>query len=232
MGIERRIDQQLRELERKRARLPSGLFDKLGKPILDDQKVPAGFYTKDGRLDYTVLGLNTKTRTRIETETETQTETDKAEAETNREIDREIDRELDRELDREKILQTLKTVEKQLSNIQGELDSIKETICKERSSEREKGRFYRRKIIRVAKQFCKLLKKRIGANNLAEVVEANRHYGITGPCASHEFCDANIIMENALRSFNLRVGFYDEDVIWNEAWIRAKKADFDPNKIR
>jgi hypothetical protein len=91
----------------------------------------------------------------------------------------------------------------------------------------------KKSIIPIAKQFCKLLKKRIGAKNLKEVVEGNRHYGVDGPCASHEFCDSNIVMANAFRSLNLRDGFGVLQMeIWNEAWTLARKADFDAKKVK
>lgn len=55
---ERRIEEQIKEVERKKALLPPGLFDNAGKPA------PEEFYSKSG-FDYSVLGPKTE-KTKME----------------------------------------------------------------------------------------------------------------------------------------------------------------------
>jgi len=79
----------------------------------------------------------------------------------------------------------------------------------------------------LAKTFSAILLAEIGEANLREVVK--RNVGIEGSCcASHDFCDANMCMDEA---FSKEVGYFDlqnDDHIaaCNEAWGLAKDAGF------
>lgn len=83
----------------------------------------------------------------------------------------------------------------------------------------------------LADEFSALLLLRIGDEAFAEVVARNQASETPLTCASHDFCDANMIMFKALE--NLVGGKLDASAIvnstehtnlWNEAWSIAKSS--------
>lgn len=71
--------------------------------------------------------------------------------------------------------------------------------------------------------------------NLADTINAMR--GDDGSCATHDFCDANEVMDEALQSFG--VFMYPDDVpddwngpeqavvdLWNASWDHARDVGF------
>lgn len=88
-------------------------------------------------------------------------------------------------------------------------------------------------VFRVAEKFCWMLTDEIGLEDRAEVVrinaERNEDY-----CASHDFCDANVVM---LKSFRSALGATMDqsnqahtDIV-NDAWSLAKDYGFDGAKL-
>lgn len=76
--------------------------------------------------------------------------------------------------------------------------------------------------IQLAARFKKFLIDEIGPEKYAETIELNRQETDKNICHSHDFCDANMVMLEAVKSFGL-----DEDQamevmlhesIVNEAW--------------
>ena len=85
---------------------------------------------------------------------------------------------------------------------------------------------------KIAKFFAAGVLKYIGPKKMAEVVERNKTYG-AGVCASHDFCDANVFMEAAMK----KGGFDSDDWrdfaalndwsdLWGAAWDVAKENQF------
>lgn len=103
--------------------------------------------------------------------------------------------------------------------------------------------------VAVAKKFSQLLRKEL-KTDLDIVIKRNRVENALLPhgasvCHTHDFCDANMVMDKAIRA----CGFdpdkaRDEDgepiepfdteltALWNEAWNLANKAEFDPKRIK
>jgi hypothetical protein len=85
----------------------------------------------------------------------------------------------------------------------------------------------------VARAFAIGLKASLSAEDLAEVVRRNRtaDYADASLCASHDFCDANMVMYPAItavlgRDVLAETMADDDAAIWNEAWKLAKAFDF------
>lgn len=84
----------------------------------------------------------------------------------------------------------------------------------------------------------KILRRDLNAFEVAEAIILNREEQSPGVCHSHDHCDANMAMEEALKSFGLDVFTpeYDENAespldekvadLWNEAWDIAKASEF------
>ena len=82
----------------------------------------------------------------------------------------------------------------------------------------------------VADTFARLLKKALTPEEFTEVRHRNGSPAYGGNiCASHDFCDANLIMEAALTEHGVKVleaggAMRDEALeVWNEAWRIAKQ---------
>lgn len=84
-------------------------------------------------------------------------------------------------------------------------------------------------VLKIARQFSANLREVLSAEQLAEAIERNRN-GHAFVCHSHDFCDANIVMEPAFaevtgREIDLQS---DEDVsMWDDAWALAKRSNFE-----
>lgn len=84
----------------------------------------------------------------------------------------------------------------------------------------------------VAAKFDAFLREWLAEGDYQEMLRRNRtpEYG-AGACASHDFCDANMAMEEALQSFGINADKVGEDTpetaLWNAAWNawRASKAE-------
>lgn len=81
----------------------------------------------------------------------------------------------------------------------------------------------------LAREFARLLLEELGEEIMQEVVRLNRTPDYQGPvCASHNFCDANMVMAAAFEeTFGREPALDGEDLrMWNEAWDIAHKAEF------
>lgn len=86
--------------------------------------------------------------------------------------------------------------------------------------------------MRVARSFSAGLLKRLGKEKMAEVVRRNKT-GAGGTCASHDFCDANMVMDAAMGEHGYGSGDWpdsayltDHAELWSAAWDLAKENDF------
>lgn len=84
--------------------------------------------------------------------------------------------------------------------------------------------------VSVAREFSSLLRYALGEEKMRKVRARNRAPSSLSTCASHDFCDANMVMLEALSSVT---GIAEDDVdlgamagTINEAWDLAKKAEF------
>lgn len=84
----------------------------------------------------------------------------------------------------------------------------------------------------VATEFSKVLRTWLTPAEMSEVVRRNSEQKDPNICHSHDFCDANMAMDEALR--NLRVdmdaegALQDDNLIdlWNASWGLAKSREF------
>ena len=99
--------------------------------------------------------------------------------------------------------------------------------------------------VRIAREFSKLMLEEIGIDNLDLAVMQNTADMAVGndlTCATHDYCDANMVMDEAFHKV-LGRGMYlikesateeqkqaDTD-LWNAAWTLAKHNQFNPEKI-
>lgn len=84
----------------------------------------------------------------------------------------------------------------------------------------------------LAEEFAARLFVRIGEANLREVIRRNEIHG--KGCASHDFCDANMVMLAALQSLAPELEDELDEILnrddllalWEEAWAIAKASAF------
>lgn len=79
----------------------------------------------------------------------------------------------------------------------------------------------------LARKFSELLLAEIGAASLRAAVERNGRpeYKEHDSCATHDFCDANMVMLAAFESLGTPVN-NDAPQLWNDAWTQAKLNGF------
>lgn len=91
----------------------------------------------------------------------------------------------------------------------------------------------------VADQFCKLLRKALTPGQIDRVNASNKANGYSSSqCASHDFCDANMVMSEAFEALGigshqkLHKRYVEQSTLidlWNQAWALAKRRDFQPS---
>ena len=91
----------------------------------------------------------------------------------------------------------------------------------------------------VARNFCVLMRKAIGPHMLARVVNLNSAESSPNVCHTHDYCDANMVMEAAMHEAGVETDTETEGdggdrpwfPVWNAAWDMAKAAGFDEKRI-
>lgn len=85
----------------------------------------------------------------------------------------------------------------------------------------------------LAREFSAILRQWISPTDMAAVVEANKTPKYQGVCATHDYCDPNQAMLDAITKLGLEWYGSDDplDPLIDDAWKIAKQADFDPEKI-
>ena len=86
----------------------------------------------------------------------------------------------------------------------------------------------------VAREYSKVLRDWLSEEEMAEVIRLNKAQANPSVCHSHDFCDANMAMQEAFRNLKTTTPFDasgdDEEAqvteLWNEAWDIAKKSEF------
>lgn len=84
---------------------------------------------------------------------------------------------------------------------------------------------------KLAAEFSRIVRRDLTKQEMAEVVKRNRSakYARTGMCATHEFMDANMTMDEAWRKmFGHGINLDDAHQVglWNAAWDVARKSKF------
>lgn len=83
---------------------------------------------------------------------------------------------------------------------------------------------------RIARTFSELLLDEIGPADLTTVNKRNRmnpDYDETDSCASHDFCDANVLMVEAFQAHGVPADHTEEHLeLWNVAWETAIAHEF------
>lgn len=89
----------------------------------------------------------------------------------------------------------------------------------------------------VARAFCAALADSLG-HELDLVREANKRYDDPNVCATHDFCDANMIMDGVMRECGINMEWDSEDGmpafisdLWDAAWAMAREAEFYADRI-
>ena len=89
----------------------------------------------------------------------------------------------------------------------------------------------------LAGAFCKAIRRQLSPSQLASVVRKNRTTEYRSSCASHDYCDANVLMDAAFKSV---LGYAATDTqpevgscmsseantLWNQAWNIARQSEF------
>lgn len=80
---------------------------------------------------------------------------------------------------------------------------------------------------RLAREFSIRAREYLSMDEMEEVIKRNRTEEVPLVCHTHDFCDANMIMDAAMEKLGLRSK--NEDVtnqLWSAAWDLAKKTEF------
>lgn len=80
----------------------------------------------------------------------------------------------------------------------------------------------------LARKFSQLLLAEIGRENLITVIERNKTIS-AGCCASHDFCDANMVMDAAFKTVTgKKINTQKDEAVelWNQAWDIARTTQF------
>jgi hypothetical protein len=81
----------------------------------------------------------------------------------------------------------------------------------------------------LSKEFSQILKTELSAEEMTEVVRINSLPAYSDACASHDFCDANMVMNEAFEKVMQREFDFDSDCdtdLFNGAWSLAKTNNF------
>jgi len=112
-------------------------------------------------------------------------------------------------------------------------DAIRAEVAREQAHERAAT---------IALEFCNVLRAWLTPVEMSKVIVRNRAWALEGDksaCATHDFCDANMAMDEAFKRVLGRGCLLIEDCVsddekqadtnlWNEAWGIAKAANFVP----
>lgn len=83
----------------------------------------------------------------------------------------------------------------------------------------------------LALEFVKIINQWLTPAQIAEVNRRNATAEYANACASHDYCDANQAMIDALEVFGIEFSLELADDVINAAWDIAKSCQFDASKI-
>lgn len=87
--------------------------------------------------------------------------------------------------------------------------------------------------VKLACKFSELLSQELTAEELDQVNERNAAEAHKPTCSSHDFCDANQVMADALDALGVDLDLQNpkQVALINDAWTLARSNDFDPARI-
>lgn len=95
--------------------------------------------------------------------------------------------------------------------------------------------------ITVAKAFCVAMRQELNIDQMQLVIERNRNEPSDAICHTHDFCDANVVMDEVCKRLNAELEFQPDENdeakvqkqcdLWNEAWSIAKYAAFHADRV-
>lgn len=87
-------------------------------------------------------------------------------------------------------------------------------------------------ITNVSELFIRFMNERLTEPEMAQVRKEIADGGHTDTCPTHDYCDANMVMYDAMRYFFTYDQMQTEfgTLIWNAAWRRAKVNQFRPKE--
>lgn len=78
----------------------------------------------------------------------------------------------------------------------------------------------------LARRFDEILRAHVSAEDYGNILRLNKTEEYKGSCASHDYCDANMAMLEAMKSFGIPEDMAVEDDqchrLWNIAWEKWK----------
>lgn len=87
--------------------------------------------------------------------------------------------------------------------------------------------------IQLAEKFTELLRVTLTPLEFAEMADANANESNPAVCHSHDYCDANQVMLDAMNDLGIECDWMT-DKLWSDAWLHARLELFDgaPEKCR
>ncbi len=91
------------------------------------------------------------------------------------------------------------------------------------------------RVTALAREFSRCLRATLDAQEMKEVLDRNAAQDNPGVCHSHDFCDANMVMQTAAKNLGYAENFDTADTedqiddccsLWNAAWNEAKSTGF------
>ena len=94
---------------------------------------------------------------------------------------------------------------------------------------------------RIARSFCEVIRKHLTPDEIKEAIVRNRAQTDPNVCHTHDFCDANMAMEEAVENSGLKTpcdigngnkGWEECCEAWGLAWDKAKEAEFVAERVK
>ena len=79
----------------------------------------------------------------------------------------------------------------------------------------------------IASVFSRIVREELAAD-LADIITANRTLEYASACATHDACDANMLMHDAFSECKIEMDPESDEhcALWNAAWDISKAAEF------
>lgn len=88
-------------------------------------------------------------------------------------------------------------------------------------------------IRRLSETFSRIVRDEL-AEDLTEIVRRNRLTEYEHSCATHDYCDANMLMHDAfveVQGHDLDASSAMDTHLWNDAWLRSAQREFRPTPL-
>lgn len=84
----------------------------------------------------------------------------------------------------------------------------------------------------LANAFSRILRKELTESIINEIIRRNREENNPNVCHTHDFCDSNVIMDDALATLGVITDIQSDrqQYLWCAAWDLAVKNEFKPIK--